>query len=411
MASLQARHQRGCALGKPWTPAARLDGCTCTPTYNVVTSVDGRLVREKVGTDRAEAEKRLERVTIHLEERDYKPPSHRRFGPFADEWLAGLSRRATTTASYRTTLDYAKRAFGRRPVSALTPGDVRKMLTLIEADNRTKRKRRDDTGKLVPAEVSSATQAKHLRQLAACLEAAVADGLLASNPVKRLDKSSKPKAGKRRPSYFTDDELRRLWPALAARKPRKANTDDTDEAPPPDVYLTLCRLAVMTGLRHGELAGLRWSDVRLLDGELEVRRQFTHGAEVDRTKDAEPRTVHLVPQARELLDAWYAATGDTGLVFELETGGHLDDSNTRKVLYAAMNRAGIPRKGESGRARTFHSFRHTFARIALEHGRSIQWVKDELGHSSIELTVGTYGAWSTEAARAEAEKLAGAFAV
>ena len=52
-----------------------------------------------------------------------------------------------------------------------------------------------------------------------------------------------------------------------------------------------------------------------------------------------------------------------------------------------MKRAGIPREGESGRKRTFHSFRHTFARIALEHARSIQWVKDELGHSTITLTV------------------------
>jgi integrase len=310
--------------------------------------------------------------------------------------VAGLQRRSTTVKEYETTLAYAKRAFGKRPVSQLTPADVRKMLTLIEADNREKRKRRDPvSGKLVPAEVSPTTLAKHLRHLAACLEAAVADGLLATNPVRRLDRSSRPKAAKRRPSFFTDDELRRLWPELEKRP----------------VYLNLCRLAVLTGLRHGELAALRWTDVRLLDGELEVRRQFTHGAEVDRTKDAEPRTVHLVPQARELLAEWYAATGDEGLVFELEHGGHLDDSNTRKVLYRAMAKAGIPREGESGRARTFHSFRHSFARIALEHGQSIQWVKDELGHSTITLTVDLYGSWSQAAARAEADKLAGAFAV
>jgi integrase len=408
MASLQVRHQgrrdkdtrewKGCALGRQWTPVATLDEgrCDCSPTFYVVTSVGGKLIREKAGTDRAKAEERLGRVAIHLNEGDYKPPVHKRFGSFADEWVAGLQRRSTTVKEYETTLAYAKRAFGRRPVSSLTPADVRKMLTLIEADNREKRKRRDPvSGKLVPAEVSPTTLAKHLRHLAACLEAAVADGLLTTNPVRRLDRSSRPKAAKRRPSFFTDDELRRLWPELEKRP----------------VYLNLCRLAVLTGLRHGELAALRWTDVRLLDGELEVRRQFTHGVEVDRTKDAEPRTVHLVPQARELLADWYAATGDEGLVFELEQGGHLDDSNTRKVLYRAMAKAGVPREGDSGRARTFHSFRHSFARVALEHGQSIQWVKDELGHSTITLTVDLYGSWSQAAARAEADKLAGAFAV
>ena len=58
--------------------------------------------------------------------------------------------------------------------------------------------------------------------------------------------------------------------------------------------------------------------------------------------------------------------------FEKESGGYLDSGYViRRVLYPAMKRAGVPRPGEHGRNRTFHSLRHSFARIALENGAEI----------------------------------------
>lgn len=390
MASLQVRHQRGCKLGKPWTTAApeALEGCSCTPTFNVVSRVGGKLEREKVGTDRAEADKRLARIEIHFEEDDYKPPKHERFTAFADDWLEGLRRRSTTKDNYAVTLEYAKRAFGRKYVSKLGVADVRKMLELVERENRERNPKK-------PREVSPTTLAKHLRQLATCLESAVAEGLLAVNPCKRLPKSQRPHARKKRPAYFTDSELARLWPELASRP----------------VYLMACKLAATTGMRQGEIAGLAWADVSFTEGELHIRQQFTAGELVDRTKDNEPRVVDLVPAARALLEDWYAETGDDGLVLELETGGYLDASNTRKVLYAAMERAGISRLGERGGTRDFHSFRHTFARVALEHGTPLEWVQAQLGHSSITLTRDLYGHWSRKAEKVAAERLEGAFTV
>ena len=78
---------------------------------------------------------------------------------------------------------------------------------------------------------------------------------------------------------------------------------------------------------------------------------------------------------------------------------------TKSVLYPALERAGIPRVGESGRKRDFHSFRHTFARIALEGGAEITWVKEQLGHSSIKVTVDIYGHWIPGANRQAVNKL------
>ena len=51
----------------------------------------------------------------------------------------------------------------------------------------------------------------------------------------------------------------------------------------------------------------------------------------------------------------------------------------RRELYPAMERAGIARIGPTGEKRTFHSLRHTFARLAIEHNRPIFWPSKHLG--------------------------------
>jgi integrase len=245
-------------------------------------------------------------------------------------------------------------------------------------------------------QVSPATLAKHLRQLGACFEAAIAEGYAERNPVRELHKTARPRVAKSRPAYYTDDELARLWPELGERP----------------VYEAICKAAVLTGLRFGELAALEWFDVDLLNHELHVARTFTVGVGITAPKSNEPRTVDLTPQAAALLEDWLVESGGEGLVFEREGGGYLESRYlTRHVLYPALERAGVPRVGERGRKRDFHSFRHTFARIALEHGAEITWVQRQLGHSSITLTVDTYGSWARSAEKAQAEKLGAAFPV
>lgn len=399
MASLQARHSRSCPL-YPWTPFAhstKRDGCTCTPLYYIAHRHRGKLVRDPVGHNRKEAERALDATRGDIARKTYRIVDDIAFDEWADRWLAGLTAKENTRRVYGWTINYAKTVFGSAKVRDLDPSDVRRFLDHVRSETLVRRNQHRKPDDPPAAEVSPATLAKHLRQLGACLQAAVAEGYATENPVRRLHKTARPKVAKSRPAYYTDAELARLWPELAERP----------------VMLALCKTAVGTGLRFGELAALRWTDVDLLNREVHVSRAYVDGLGEQPPKSNEPRTIDLTPAAAQVLeDRWKEAGGDNDLVFEREEGGHLAPAYvTPQVLYPALERAGIPRMGERGRKRDFHSFRHTFARIALEHGAEITWVQRQLGHSSITLTVDTYGHWARAAEKSQAERLAGAFAL
>lgn len=390
MASLQARHSRTCPL-YPWTPFAKStkrDGCACTPLYHVVTRHRGQLIRESVGHNRKEAERALDARRGDIARRKFRVVENVRFDEWADLWIASLrtaGRKESTVRVYETTLEYAKDAFGpSMTVREIRPADISAMLNRIAKKPRTLKK------------VSQSTLAKHLRQLGSCLGAAAAEGYCDENPVSRLHSTRRPKVTRSAPAYFTDEELPRLWPELEERP----------------VYAYLCKTALATGMRSGELAALRWSDVSMTTSEISVGRTYKAGVGETPTKSGKARTVDMSPQAMTLFEEWYALNGGEGLVFEKEEGGHLDsDQVIRRVLYPAMKRAGVPRRGEHGRNRTFHSFRHTFARITLENGAEITWVQQQLGHQSIGLTVDTYGRWSRASQKKQAARLAGAFPI
>jgi integrase len=399
MASLQARHSRSCALGRPWTTfadATKKAGCTCTPLYHVALRHNGQLVREPVGHNRKEAERALDARRGDVARRTYRVVDDIGFAEWADRWLAGFTGKENSRRVYAHSIAYGKQTFGNVKVRDLTPGDIRRFLDTIRKANVDRRAPKSGEEEAAPKEVSPATLAKHLRQLGACLQAAISEGFATENPVRGLSKGARPKVAKSRPSYYTDAELGRLWPELAFRP----------------VMLAIAKTAVATGMRLGELSALRWSDVDLLNREIHVTRTYVDGlGEQPSTKSGEPRTVDLTPQGAALLEGWYAESGGgDGLVFEREEGGHLTAKYlTAQVLYPALERAGIDRVGERGRKRDFHSLRHSFARLALEGGAEIVWVQRQLGHSSITLTVDTYGAWARSAEKLQAERLAGAF--
>jgi integrase len=147
----------------------------------------------------------------------------------------------------------------------------------------------------------------------------------------------------------------------------------------------------------------------------EYQRTIGEFGEQDTTKGGKARTLDLTPQAATVVEAWYAESrpdGDGALVFEREEGGHLTNGYVLRWFYRGLAQAGIARVGErGGRPRTFHSLRHTYARVVLEHGAELVWAQRQLGHSSVTLTADLYGRWSRAAEKSQAERLADAFAL
>jgi integrase len=243
---------------------------------------------------------------------------------------------------------------------------------------------------------SASTRAKHLRVVNACLSSAVEHGYAGAVP--KLPKGERPRPTKREAAYFTNDEVPRLF-------------EQVEEG----VYRVLDLTALKTGCRIGELSAATWGDVDLVEAVFRVRRTYTDGY-LSAPKNHELRDVDLTPDVVDTLARRKDELGDPSddmLVFPGETrSGYLDPTAVlRRELYPAMKRAGVPRVGPTGEKRTFHSFRHTYAKRALENGRRITWLSRHLGHSSLKVTTDIYGHFERAERRKEAELMEGVFGV
>jgi len=146
-------------------------------------------------------------------------------------------------------------------------------------------------------------------------------------------------------------------------------------------------LAITTGMREGELFGLRWADANLRTGSLHLVRQL-------KTKSsrrqvllpriaAEALTAHRVRQAAERA---YAGTAweEHGLVFTNTLGRPLHPTNfLLRDFYPLLERADLPRM-------RFHDLRHSAATLLLELGIHPKVVSEMLGHSQIGITLDLY---------------------
>jgi integrase len=114
-----------------------------------------------------------------------------------------------------------------------------------------------------------------------------------------------------------------------------------------------------------------------------------------------------------MLGSWWgelARPADSTLVFPGPTvSGYLTPKMVATQLYRAMAAAGVAREGSSGAKRSFHSFRHSHAAMALGAGASISWLQRRLGHQSITITVDRYGHFEAATRKAEAAKLEDVF--
>ncbi len=163
-------------------------------------------------------------------------------------------------------------------------------------------------------------------------------------------------------------------------------------------------VAVHTGLRQGELLGLKWADIDLAAGKLSVRRSLKvtedglgfgppknnasrRSVPLNKTAVAALRA-HRKRQNKERLrsPASQGAWRDADLVFPNRVGGPTDHNN----LYYREYKPLLERAGLAGEGFTFHTLRHTFATALFQRRQHPKVVQSLLGHSSITQTMDTY---------------------
>jgi integrase len=160
-------------------------------------------------------------------------------------------------------------------------------------------------------------------------------------------------------------------------------------------------LAVTTGMRRGELLGLKWSDVDLENATVSIRRTLTRTDNGKRVALGDPktkksrRTIRLTPQAVEALRSHLERQlgeieeagdlyEDQGLVFTTATGTAINPSNLRqRSLAPLLKKAGLPHI-------RFHDLRHTCATLLFGKGVHPKFVQELLGHATIAITLDTY---------------------
>jgi integrase len=183
------------------------------------------------------------------------------------------------------------------------------------------------------------------------------------------------------------EEIRPLS-STQARKLLETARDDRLEA----LYV----LAVHCGLRQGELLGLKWEDVDLERGTLQVRRTLSGGTFTTPKTPKSRRKVRLTESALEALrkhlyrqlgeiDSAGPLWRENGLIFATEGGTPLNRHNLgSRSFKPLLERAGLPQSTR------FHDLRHTCATLLLAKGIHPKIVQELLGHSNVGITLDTY---------------------
>lgn len=302
-------------------------------------------------------------------------------GPSLADWLGQWlgSRlgdlRASTRASYRGhAYKYLVPLLGDTPLGQVGVHEVEALHAMLSA-----------------AGVSTELARRIHATLSSALSDAVRDDLIGVNPCTRV---RVPRGGRYQPVVWSAEQAAHFLACTAN-----------------DPLCALWRLALLLGLRRGELLGLRWSDINSAAATLTVHTtRVAVGAQVvegppksargRRVLPLDPATAGMLAAHRHRQIEQTPHTWSLGQhVFTDQHGAPLAPRAVSRRFGDLVDQAGLPRI-------RFHDLRHTSATLGLAAGESLKEVSQRLGHSSIVVTADTYLSPPDRLARASTERLA-----
>ena len=214
------------------------------------------------------------------------------------------------------------------------------------------------------------TKAKTKAVFSVLYQHAMRYGWAERNPIREVRQSAK---RQREPDVLTPDEVTTLLAAL------------------PTYAHTMAVVATVTGLRRGELVGLKWKDIDFENGRIHVRRSLVDQIEGEPKTEASKRPIPLEPALASALKMWkreavYTKPSDWVFAspYDLGRNPYWPSSVLQKVIQPAAREAGIPRRIG------WHTFRRTTATWLLANGETVKTAQELMRHATPAMTLGTY---------------------
>ena len=289
-------------------------------------------------------------------------------GEWLDKWLDEymiFTIRESTLDSYRAMVKNQVKPFiGGKQIASLTTADMQKFYNKIKKEGRVRE--HPIHGKTL---ADSMVRGVHM-MLHEALDTAVKERLIATNPT---NGTTVPKCNYPEKQILGDNQLETFLEAIKGH----------------EYWCDFFYVEVMTGLRRGEICGLRWQDINFDENKLQVKRSVSvkkgGGVSIGETKtETGVRCIQMPPSVAELLKS-KKQTAITEWVFPhfLHPEQPISPASAYRKLKVILKNAELP-------LIRFHDLRHTFATHATQGGVDPKTLAGILGHTNASFTLDTY---------------------
>lgn len=329
-------------------------------------------------TTKREAEEVLAKIIAKQDEGTYIPPSKTTLLAFVEElWyptIEGEVKPSTFDSYQRTLRDYVLPTLGQMRLQQLTAAHLNALYGELRLRGRKK-----------PTVTKKGLSAKTVHNVHLVISKVLSDALDAGIVSRNVAQRAKPPT----PGSTSYGEIK-AWTAPQLRRFLHEHRGHQ--------WFSAWHLTAFTGMRRGEVMGLRWRDVDLKRARLSIRHtrvsiayklvaSTTPKSRQARVIDLDKETVavlqrHRAKNAKEALAQGRSLEGDD-LVFTWDDGRSIHPDTFSQSFDRAVGRSSVPKI-------TFHDLRHTHATIAISNGVPVKVVSERLGHSSPEFTMKVY---------------------
>lgn len=330
-----------------------------------VPSDDGKRKQKWVSayTEKSKSEKLLAKLVNEVNQGTYTEPSDKPLRDYLREWLRN-KKGNVSDSTYEQYLYFVKHYIvpniGRIKLNALKTRHIKSFYSDLREKGAL------SAGSIYRLHVT----------LKAALYSAVDDGDIIKNPAVFKDAPKKPK---KEMEYWDEQDA---WKFLDSAKGERT-------------YIAFY-LAIKTGMRQGEILGLKWEDIDLEKKTITIKRVLTHdGSKFGTPKNDSKRTFDISDTTIEQLKKHYTQIKiermknadiyeDNGLVIPTSIGTPLLPRNLSRIWYRLRKKARV-------KEIRFHDLRHTHVAISIKSGEQLHSIAHRIGHTSIQQLDETYG--------------------